>query len=515
VTHGRLSETLALLLREKHGRAAALSPDAERAIRRRVAARWAGSVGALVAVGALGTATVVGAYGDPHGDESATHDPIPTPTIGVAATTFPIAGGPEFVSPAAGLKCGDPVPKPHPKEHDVGITLIDTNASLAGQVVYDPGALPTVIANLSQTVGTNLGIVADSGISLIIARDGVVAAVIDYSPPQMGWNALHVTASTQGQNSTQLAAPWIYCPGADTSKESSFAPGVYDVVGMTRAFSTPESVALYQALGLSNDYSGWNLDPNRLDPQAIYLPGSYDCAQSITQGAPARACLADFTPDAKVDAEASTVTMLYDTKDLVDQFSAVLVSEPISVTIPGNDSLGWLQNSDPGSVGVFDSIDAFTCGASAGYVSIGNQSSTGVFLSLDGTSADEVRAGGGLHATAWGMGVPDGSKVELLAGARIVYLQNSTVTAPNTNAGVGVDTVVASAAAIAAQPVTTDRFQGPQQLALTVEPLTVCPGIDATSITWSTTAVLVGQWRIVTPDGTVTTVDTGQYLNVN
>jgi len=73
---------------------------------------------------------------------------------------------------------------------------------------------------------------------------------------------------------------------------------------------------------------------------------------------------------------------------------------------------------------------------------------------------------------------------------------------------------VASAAVSAAQPVTTDRFKGPQPLPLAVEPLTACPGIDATTISLSASAVLVGQWRIVTPDGTVTTLDTGESLNV-
>lgn len=514
MTTGRLRETFALLLREKHGHTATLSPDAERAIRRRVALRRAGSIGALVAVGALGMATVVGAYGGWGGGDSAIKSPIPTPTIGVALATFPVTGGPEFVSAAAGLKCGDPAPKPHPEEHDVGIALTQTNPAYAGEQIYDPGDMPAVMAHLSQTVGMELGIVANSDISLIIERDGVVAGVVEYGPPQMGWSALGVAASSQGQNSAQLVAPWVFCPGEDTSTESSFEPGKYDVVGITRVFSTPESVALYQAVGLSNDFSGWNLDPTRLDPQGIYLPGSYDCAQTISQGSPARACLPAFTPDAKFDAGTSTVTMLYDKKDLVEEFSTVLVSDPLTVFIPGTESLAWMQNSDWESLGVFDSIDDFTCGASAGYVSMGNQPSNSVFLSLEGTSADAMRAGGGFISTAWATGVSDGSRVELLPGARIVYLQNSTITLPDSNVSTGVDTVVASAAVSAAQAVTTDRFAGPQPLPLTAEPWIMCPGVDEAPITWSSSAVLVGQWRIATPDGTVTTVDTGQYLNV-
>jgi len=479
-----------------------------------MAARWAGSIGAIAVVGAMGSVTVAGALGGLSGDNVATNSPMPTPTIGVAVTTFPVAGGSEFVSAVAGLKCGDPVPLPHPAEHDVRFALTSTNPAYAGEPIYDPADIPAVVAHLSQTVGTELGVVADSGISLVIERDGVVAGVIEYGPPQMGWNALGVVASSQGQNSAQLAAPWIFCPGEDMSTESGLAAGTYDVVGITRVFSTPESVALYQALGPSNDFSGWNLDPAHLDPLGIYLPGSYDCARTIDQQSPARACLPDFTPDAKLDVAASTVTMLYNTKDLVEGFSAVLVSEPITITLPGKDSLGSMLGYDAGSLGAFNSIDDFTCGASAGYVSMANQSSESIDLSLEGTKFDAMRAGGEFNATTWGVGVPNGSNIELLPGARIVYLQSSSITLPDSNVSTGIDTVVASAAVSAAQPVTTDRFKGPQPLPLAVEPLTACPGIDATTISLSASAVLVGQWRIVTPDGTVTTLDTGESLNV-
>jgi hypothetical protein len=513
VNGGRLSETLALLLRENSGRAAILSADAERAIRRRMAARWAGSIAAIVAVGAIGTVTVVDAFAGLRGDSAATQSPIPTPTIGVAAATFPVKGGPEFVSTTAGLKCGDPVPEPHPKEHDVGIALTPTKPDYAGEVIQNPGDTPSVIARLSQTVDTKIGIVADSGISLIIGRDGLVAGVLQYGPPEMGWNALGAGAAYEGQYGTQLVASWIFCPGDDTLTDSKFEAGTYDVVAITRVFSTRESVALYQALGLAR--GGWNLDPANLDPQGIYIPGSYDCAQTISGQSPARACLPDFTPNAKFDAAAATVTMLYDTKDFVGEFSAVLVSDPVSVFIPGKDSLPWIQGFDAGPLGAFSSIDAFTCGATAGYVSLSNQSSESVALSLDGTSSATMRTGGHFSATAWATGSPDGSRVELLPGARIVYLQSGAVTIPGSNVSTVGDTVVASAAVSAGQPVTTNRFAGPQALPLAIEPLIPCPGIDANTITWSTSAVLVGQWRIVTPDGTVTTMDTGQFLNVN
>ncbi|NYI40276.1 hypothetical protein [Demequina lutea] len=509
---GRLSETFALLLREKHVQAATLSADAERAIGRRIAARWAGSIGAIVAVGALGAATVVGEYGGRSGGDSAIKSPIPTPTIGVAVATFPVTGGPEFASATAGLKCGDPAPNPHPAEHDVLFALTQTNAVSPGETIQTPGNMPAVNAHLAQTPGTDLGVVADSGMSLIIERDGVVVGVVPYGAPELGWNAPGGMAASQGQNGAQLVASWIHCPGDDTSTESTLEPGQYDIVGITRVFSTPESVALYQTLGTYR--SAYSLDPANLDPQGIYVPGSYDCAQTIDQDSPARACLPDFTPDAKLDETASTITMLYDKKDLREDFSAVLVSEPVTVTIPGTDSLSWMQTYDQESVGVFDSIDAFTCGASAGYFSLASESRDSVYLSLGMATAAAVRNGGDIDATAWALGIPDGSRVELLPGARIVYLQTSTITIPGSKVTTDASTVVASAAISATQPVTTNRFAGPQSLTVKAEPWTMCPGVGDADITWSNYVLLVGQWRITTPDGAVKTVDTAQYLNV-
>jgi len=306
----------------------------------------------------------------------------------------------------------------------------------------------------------------------------VVVGVVAYGGPEVGWNRLGVAANYDGQYGAQFVASWIHCPGDDTSTESTFEPGVYDVVGITRVFSTPESVALHQTPGLSIGNVGWNLDPANLDPQGIYLPGSYDCAQTIAQGSPARACLPDFTPDAKFDAAASTVTMLYDTKDLVKQFSAVLVSDPVSVFIPGRDSLAWMQGYDGGSLGTFDSIDGFTCGASAGNISITQAQGELVSLSLNGASADTIRTGGGLDATAWATGIPDGSRVELLPGARIIYLQDSMISDPASNSNVNVQTVVGWSAVSAAAPFTTDRFSGPQTVSFASDPVTMCPGSD-------------------------------------
>lgn len=505
----RLRDTFALLLRENHGQHAALSADAAREIRKRVALRWAAAAGALAAVCGVGTAAVLGAYGGGSGGESATNKPIPTPTIGVALATFPVEGGPEFESAAADINCGDPAPAPRPTAHNTTLSIKETKEVVEGEIAHSYDDLPTVEPLLAQTPETDLGVLSSSAVSVIIERDGIVVGMQTTAIVSLGWNQLGVAAN-QGLFSGPLAPDWIYCPDEEGISRSSLEPGTYDVVAITRVFSTPESVALYQELGLAS--GTWNLDPANLDPAAIYLPGSYDCAQTIAETAPARGCLPDFTPDAKLDAAAGTITMRYDTKDLVEEFSSVLVSDPVSAYIPAFEPLS--PTVDPGveALGPFDSIDDFTCGASASYNALDQETRTEIATSLYEASAGPVLEGGPFRAQVLANGIPDGSRVSLLEGARLVYLFDTFVTDTGGNFSSGFQTVVGTSALRAASPITTDRFAGPQIASLISEPMTACPGVDLTAATESASFVLVGTWRIVTPDGTETTRDVASSL---
>ena len=511
MTTGRLRDTFSLLLRENRSHTSALSADAERAIRRRVGLRWAGRVGALIVVGSLGTAAAAGAHGGGTGVDGATESPTPNPTIGIAAASFPVTGGPEFVSAAAGLKCGDPAPKPNPMEHDVELTLTDMTSDDPGNAANFYGDIPTVEAQLSQTPGTDLGVVSNSDMPMIFERDGVIVGIAQYGGVGLGWNAPTAAPDGQGQYGTPLIANWIGCPGFDRTDSTGLEPGTYDVVAMTRVFSTPESVALQQVFfPYSNVQS---LDPGSLDPNGIYLPGSYDCAQTIAWQSPARACLPDYTDDAAYDPETSTVTVLYDPTDLVEEFSVVLVSELLTVTVIGEESLPWWSTKDDGSLGPFDSIDDFTCGASASYNALAQGPNGDAWALLDAASVGPGIDGGPFGVLVLATVAPDGSRVELLPGARLVYLQNSMVQDPESNSSTSIDTVTGTSAVSADEPFTTDRYAGPRPVTLTSEPPTACPGVDAATVTRTAQPVLVGTWRIETPDGTVTTVDFASDLS--
>jgi len=514
VTTSRLRDTFALLLREGHKQPAALSAGAERTIRRRVGLRWAGRIGALVVAGALGTAAAAGAYGGWGGD-SALPSPIVTPTIGVAKATFPVAGGPEFVSAAAGLKCGDPVPTQHSTERNVSLALAQTHVWQEGEAIVSPDDAPTVKAFLSQAQDTEMGVLATSGISLIVAHEGVVVGVSGYSPTDTGWNSLGSGAESQGAYPTQLLAPWISCPGVDpngpNSRQSAdLEQGTYDVMAIARVFSTPESVALHQIDPGSLSAGGF--DTGYLDPNAIYLPGSWDCAQAVAGGQPPRACLPDYTDNAGYDPDTKEVTVLYDPSDLVEEFSEVLVSQPVAIAIPGADALpaSWYSTGD--AFGFFDSIDDFTCGASAEGNMMWQGPYQGLFTSLSESSVGPISAGATFSALVLAGHVPDGSHVDLLPGARLVYLQDSMVADPESNSSTSVQAVVGWSELSGDASFTVDRFSGPQTVSLTSEAINACPGVDLEAVTNSSSFLLVGTWHAVAPDGTVTSVDVGSPL---
>jgi len=515
VTARSLRAALAVLLRENQQHPAALSADAERTIHRRLRLRWAGRIGALVVVGSLGTAAVAGAQGGTESADDATPTPSPTPNIGVAAVTFPVEGGPEFVSAAADLRCGDPVPEPHTTEHDVSLALAQTVAWHEGDAIEFPDSLPSIKAFLSQAPDTDMGALATSGISLIVARDGVVVGIMRYSPADVGWNSVGSGSDSQDFYATQLAAPWISCPGVDgndaySPTSSDLAQGTYDVMAIARVFSTPESVALHQTL--PGPQSGWGFDTDNLDPNAVYLPGSWDCAQAVAGGQPPRACLPDYTNAAAYDPATSEVTVLYYPSSVVEEFSEVLVSQPLAIAIPGADALPPRWTGTGTELAVFDSIDDFTCGASAGGNALWQGPRQGIFTSLSAASAGPLTDAGQSPALVLAGDVPDDSRVDLVEGARIVYLEDSTLTDPDSGLNSFVQTVVGWSPVSAAAPFTTDRFAGPQTVSLTSEPMNACPGVDPDTATYTWSRTLVGTWRVVAPDGTVTSVDVGGPL---
>jgi len=330
-----LHDALSLLLRKHEnahahspvGKRAILSADTARTIRRRVRFRWAGGIGAIVVVGGLGAVALAGADGG-HNTPTVIASPLPTPTIGFAAATFPLTGGPEFVPASAGMNCGDPAPAPHPVDNDLSLTMSEGTSFALGLAGNGPRP-STIQALVRQVTDSDKGTVATSGIDFLVVQDGIIRGLIAGSGVGLAQNLAGGAASVP---QSLLLAGGAHCSDGTHSSPITLTPGTYDVIAVGKFFSTAESVALSQALGdtINSMYLNAN---SQADPSAVYLPGIYNCKQARSWGSALRGCLPEITDNAAVDESAGTVTVVYRSKGLVDAFSTVLVSEPLTVDI--------------------------------------------------------------------------------------------------------------------------------------------------------------------------------------
>lgn len=317
----------ALLLREHQRDKATLSAKTARTIRGRVATRWASGLGAVIVLGGLSAIAVAGPDGA-HNASDMSASPIPTPSINFASVTFPLTGGPEFLPASAGLKCGEPVPASRPVDHDLSLTLSKSTVFSLGEQQLEVQPL-TVRAAVRQVTTGDQGTIASSGIDFLVVKDGIIRGIFDGTGVGLEQNVMGGAVSIPR---THLVTDGVFCPGDGGPTPAGLTPGTYQVVAIGRVFSTPESVALAQALGDTINVMYLN-ENDRADPAALYLPGIYSCTTARAWSSALRGCLPDITADAVIDEAAGTVTVVYRTDELVSAFSTVLVSEPMTVEL--------------------------------------------------------------------------------------------------------------------------------------------------------------------------------------
>jgi len=503
----RLREAFAVLLRDHQQPPPTLSADAERTIRRRVAARWAGGAAALVAITGLGTFAIMGALGSTTDENITMPSLAASPAPGLAVATFPFEGGPEFEVASSAYECGDPAPAPHPEDHDLQLT----SAPYTGSSLEDPAhwaSVSALKAVITKTTDADLGVVGTSGVDMLVVKDGIVVGMLSGDGPRLD-------LSKDTHDAYRDAFPGIadltQCPTEDPRiAGQGVEPGTYQLIAVASVFSTPESVALSQALANGN---AWNLTSRGLGyaPDALYLPGSYDCQNTLEMHEPARPCLADFSPNAAVDTEARTVSVVYHASDLVDEFATVLVSKPATVELvalaTAGSAFGSVSVSD--SLGSFDTLADLTCGTSAPGTDLASDAPASVTVAaqFDQYQVTTLVPGGTFGGTVMAGGIPDGSRVELLPGARLMYFKFTTVevySGEDFSSMAQISTVAGWAPVSFDGAITTDRYTGPQPAAFTAEAATMCP--DVLSLGHGTIAV-AGTWRITAPDGTVLMVD--------
>jgi len=519
VTEGSLRATLALLLRDNEKPHASLSADAERTVRRRVGLRWAGRAGLLAVVLGLGTGAALGSVGTGQDEDLTMPSLSPTPGLTTAVATFPFEGGPEFARASSAYKCGDPAPAPHPQEHDLaldwGDQVVDgadgADGAWGGEGADAPVESPDVrTAVITQTSETNLGQVSTSGTDFLVVKDDTIVGMFYSTVEEL---RLDLQGGVDRYGGTELVADWVRCPDDPVATDSiGVDPGQYELIAVASVFSTPEAVALAQTLDVSGPSVMGADNVSYLENLGVlFLPGSYDCREGYGSMWPARACLADFTPSAVADAEARTVTLFYDTADLVEEFTATLVSEPLTVTlVDAEASTGWPSDADQDEVPTFETPGDLTCGAS------GVMTYSGLFddglvaeVTINQGNLDSLLGGGTFPAEILPYKVADGSRVELLPGAQLVSLAWSDHTATSDDESTwtsSVQTVTRIASVSLDGYITSDRYAGPQPASVTVGPASSCATAESPSrFSESTDALIAGTWRITAPDGQVTT----------
>lgn len=469
--------------------------------------RWAARGGTALAVGGLALATVAGTWSD-SGDDAPSPSPSPTPQLELAAATFPLDGGPEFAPISDAIQCGDPAPAPHPEQREIALSVVPDppeQDEISGEVL----SRPTVTASLLHTTDDPDGVAATSGITFLMIRNGVVVGMQD-TGIQLGWRLDDpISPMSQGW----MGQGGFMCPetdyGAD-ARGTELAEGTYQVMAVARVFSTPEAVALSQVFA---NVGAYGLDPLywEHDPQALYLPGSYDCItmrQSYGGSGP-RGCLPDLSERASVNADDGTVTVLYEADDFVGPFSVVLASEPIDVEIQDSGSTDYWEAYQAAMPARLESLDQLQCGATFESTYLGYDKEESV-TALFALSSDEPLADRGVvSAGIWATGVPDGTQVSMLPGARVVVVRydNYEIEIMGESQPVAVSTLVGEATVTSDTKVVTDRYVGPQRVSLAYGDLTGCDGGEF-DVSGSMTVMIAATWLLKTPDGRSFTVET-------
>lgn len=150
----------------------------------------------------------------------------------------------------------------------------------------------------------------------------------------LGWQQHGHTSTITGH--ATLSADQFYCvrldnlSGAYLYHKVELGPGTYEAFAIARVFTTPESVALFQALERTHFAA---VDEQVQRGGATYAPGSDGCEELQSQRVTVRACLPDVIPTATLNEDAGTVTMLYDASALPQELDVTLVSAPLTMVI--------------------------------------------------------------------------------------------------------------------------------------------------------------------------------------
>ncbi len=494
----RLREAISGLHRARRGASRPLTREAERAIGRRVAARWGLVAVAVTAAGALtfgGANALVAAADD--AAAAATASATPSPTLSgpaaQAVARIPLSGGPEFTQPDDAYVCGDPAPDPLPADRDLALGIGTPGDSFA--------AVPTqagIFIELTYLGASDAGVATVGEITLLLVSDGRIAGAIENMENQLVW-PLEPGASIEygiGVFSDDFTCKRRSAEGQHKYFETTIVPGEYDLVAVARVFSTEESVALGQAVP-----PWFRLDESRKDPGGIYAPGSYDCARLAATTTVVRGCLPNIAPEATFDNGGGSVSVSYDASALVAPFETTLVSEGQPVTLSSwkdmAERVGMPYHSAEDLLR-FASVNDVVCGATVNDLVPAGDRNDSVEVQSRLPDISALQAG-----TYRGSVMPwlarQGASVRLEAGARLAYPLPQGPT--GTDSDVPLYEIVGFAPVEIMDALPYDRYTGPTAVQLTVGAPELCPNTGDKSVRLTAPPLLVGTWVVTAPNG--------------
>ncbi len=495
---------LASLHRERRDAAPALTREAERAIGRLLAKRWAlrtvtvAAAGALVFAGAGAWISATRAA-----DAGASASPTLTEAALPGVAQIPLGGGAEFASLNDYPICGEPAPEPNASERGFSIA-----ASVAPtEDIWPNATVDSLWASIAYNEG-DPGLTARGPLWVVLIEDGAIAGAAkldvqrlreavtpEADPAEFGVPALSDIFSCR---KLSLRGPREY-------DLFPVEPGEYTAVAYTRIFATVESVALGQALP-----RGFEIDESAKLPGGVYQPGSYDCAVLEANLEIVRACLPDVVPGAQVDADRQTLSLMYDPTELGAPLDVTLVSEPLSLTLAPypddqegtgffrfdtSDATRFASGADVVCGAVVNDYSAFEATGESRFDTDGGRDDVSIeapFPAFENLSPGIVQA----QVMPWL--ASDGASVRLDAGARVVYMRYRSVAG---EVGWPEYEVVGFAPLEMLGVIPYDRYAGPTNVRLRVGEPEWCAGIDQDDGRLSGHTAVVGTWTVTPVQG--------------
>lgn len=396
--------------------AAPLTDTRRRIGRRRAAAAAGYGAGSALAIGGLAVAGTVLADRSPDPAGAASPQPSASiePPVRYATVDLPTQDEMFAESPW----CGSELPAAQNRDEGLMATTylyVEAGTELVQSYEADAVSIASVDLAVDPAAADEFPDPGDGDVrafveppQMVLARDGVVVAVIDQGSQTVD------ARLTDAWTSTQQAVFWgSISPCGSAGLDGPLEPGAYELATITQVTASERDSALY-----SLRVAGYELPP--ADALDLFAPGSYDCERMAAFGTVPLSCRLAAVPGASIDAEAGTATIPYDADLYSRDIHATFVSESITVTVSGDPRESETQ-TPPEAAATLEAGQVPACGETFGWADSGE-----VQLNWQADLA-EIAPGDTFAPGVWVQGSDTEATVTLPESARIWLTQGIDV----------------------------------------------------------------------------------------